>query len=318
MKKVIVSMLAVAGMASVSTAQTYENDAQGNLINAGRLTFQVFNPVTNAWQTGTGAGQRLVAAPGQRVEVRVIADYIGTRTDLFAMGEVLYQPTFSNADNVDGGNGVDNLGAWRNGGNGGNAIAGSMLTAAEGDSGAPLADYGRVRFGGTATAVTGSNTMTSFRHSGGSDGAPAGSWIRAAGSFVTFWPQPLPGTTDATNINRILRGISSQQQSQALAPAFHVAGTSGVVIFRHAIILSNDPAGRILEFSSFTDAIRRVGGTTSTDNRRYMTWQTGAADSGSHRTGVAFQAAGIEIVPTPASAVLLGLGGLIAARRRRA
>jgi len=315
MKKVIVSMLAVAGMASIATAQTYETNAQGNL-TGGRLSFQVFNPVSNTW------GSSLNAAPGQRVEVRIVADYVGTRTDLFAMGEVLYQPTFSNADNVDGGNGVDNLGPWRNGGNGGNAIAGSMLTQAEGDQGTALADYGRVRFGGTATAVTGSNTMTSFRHSGGSDGAPAGSWIRAAGNFVTQWPAPLPAATDATNLNRILRGISSQQQSQASVPAFHVLGTSGLVLFRHAIILSNDPAVRDITFSSFTESVRRVGSTTSTDDRRYMTWQTGSADPGSgtlgHRTGVAFLPATISIIPSPASAALLGLGGLIAARRRRA
>ncbi len=303
MKKVIVSMLAVAGLASIASAQV---EAGG-----GRLTFQVFNPVTSTW------GSSIDAAPGQRVEVRVVASYIGTRTDLFAMGEALYQPTFSNADNVDGGNGVDNLGAWRNGGNGGNSVVGSMLTGAEGDQGTALADYGRVRFGGTANSATGSNTMTSFRHNS-DNGSPAGSWIRMAGNFVTSWPQALPAATDANAINRILRGISSQQQSQALAPTFHVAGTSGLVLFRQAIILSNDPAARTLQFSSFIESARRVGGPTSADDTRYMTWQTGAADSGGHRTGVTYVPGSINIVPTPASAALLGLGGLLAARRRRA
>lgn len=305
MKNVIVSMLAVAGLAGAASAQT-TFEATG-----GRLTFQVFNPVTNAW------GSAIDAAPGQTVQVRVVASYVGTRTDLFAMGEALYQPTFSNADNSGAGAQADQIGAYLNGGNGGNSVAGSMLTAADGDNGNALAGYGRVRFGGTATTATGSNTMTSFRHNS-DNGSPAGSWIRLAGSFVSTWPQALPGTTDATNINRILRGISSQQQSQSLNSTFHVAGTSGLVIFRQAITLSDDPAARTVQFSSFIESARRVGGTTSTDDTRYMTWQTGAADSGSHRTGVAYVPAAINVVPTPATAALLGLGGLVAARRRRA
>lgn len=303
MKNVIVSMLAVAGMASLASAQVEAN--------GGRLTFQVWNGA--AWTNAVDV------LPGARVEVRVVASYIGTRTDLFAMGEALYQPTFSNADNTGAGAQQDQIGAFRNGGNGGNSVAGSMLTVAEGDGGNSLADYGRVRFGGTANSATGSNTMTSFRHSGGSDGAPAGSWIRMAGTFVASWPQALPTTTTADNINRILRGISAQQQSQALNSTFHVQGTSGLVIFRQAITLSDDPAVRTLQFSSFIESARRVGGTTSTDDTRYMTWQTGAADSGTHRTGVTYVPANINvIIPTPASAALMGLGGLIAARRRRA
>lgn len=304
MKNVIVSMLAVAGLASIASAQV---EAGG-----GRLAFQVYNPVTASW------GSSIDAAPGQRVEVRVVASYIGTRTDLFAMGEALYQPTFSNADNSGAGAQADQIGPFLNGGNGGNSVAGSMLTEADGNNGGPLAGYGRVRFGGTATTATGSNTMTSFRHSAGANGAPAGEWIRMAGSFVTQWPQPLPTATTADNINRILRGISSQQQSQALNSTFHVVGTQGLVIFRQALTLSDDPAVRTVQFSSFIESARRVGGTTSTDDTRYMTWQTGNADSGSHRTGVTYVPANINVIPTPASAALLGLGGLIAARRRRA
>ncbi len=305
MKNVIVSMLAVAGLAGIASAQT--TTEQGG----GRLTFQVYNPVTNAW------GSSIDAAPGQRVELRVVASYTGTRTDLFAMGEALYQPTLSNADNTGTGAQQDQIGAWRNGGNGGNSIAGSMLSVAEGNQGTALADYGRVLFGGTATAATGSNTMTSFRHTGGSDGAPAGSWIRMAGNFVTQWPAALPAAPAAADTNRILRGISAQQQSFALNSTFHVAGLSNV-IFRQAIILSDDPAARTVQFSSFIESARRVAN-TGTDDTRFISWQTSNSDSGSHRTlGVQYVPANINVVPTPASMALMGLGGLVAARRRRA
>lgn len=304
MKNVIVSMLAVAGLAGIASAQTTTE------VGGGRLSFQVFNPVTNAW------GSSIDAAPGQRVEVRVVASYTGTRTDLFAMGEALYQPTFSNADNTGAGAQQDQVGAFRNGGNGGNSIAGSMLSAAEGEQGTALADYGRVRFGGTATAATGSNTMTTFRHNS-DNGSPAGSWIRMAGNFVTQWPAALPAAPAAADTNRILRGISSQQQSFALNSTFHVGGLSNVV-FRQAIILSDDPAARTLQFSSFIESARRVAN-TGTDDTRFISWQTGNADSGSHRTlGVQYVPASINVVPTPASMALLGLGGLVAARRRRA
>ncbi|MFO0832653.1 MAG: PEP-CTERM sorting domain-containing protein [Phycisphaerales bacterium] len=302
MKNLIVSMVAVAGIAGIASAQVEAN--------AGRLTFQVYNPATSSW------GSSIDAAPGQQVEVRVVASYVGTRTDLFAMGEVLYQPTFSNADNTGAGAQADQIGAWRNGGASGNSVANSMLTEAEGNQGTALADYGRVRFGGTATAATGSNLMTSFRHNS-DNGSPAGSWIRIAGNFVTSWPGAIPTTTDAAHINSILRGISSMQQSQALAPTFHVVGTTNV-IFRQAIILSDDATARSLQFSSFIESARRVGGTTSTDDTRYMSWQTGSADSGTYRTGVTYVPATINVVPTPASMALLGLGGLVAARRRRA
>jgi hypothetical protein len=78
-------------------------------------------------------------------------------------------------------------------------------------------------------------------------------------------------TTD--DLNRILRGISSQQTSQALNSVFHVAGVTNLVIFRHAIIISMDhSAGDVFTFSTFQEALRRVGGasgTTEPDDRRY-------------------------------------------------
>jgi hypothetical protein len=322
MKKVIASMLAVAGLASVATAQTYED-------NAGRLSFQVWD--------GSDWSNTLNVAPGvaTTVEWRMVANYIGTRTDLFAMGEALYQPVVSGADNT--GPSMDMFGDFRNGGVGGNGVAGSLLTEAEGNQSTPLPagtglnqGYGRVRFGGTATNSSTNNILTTFRHTGGSDGAPAGSFMRIAGSFVSQWPRVLnpvpPIDVTADDINRILRGVSAQQTSQALNSTFHVAGTSNLVLFRQSLTISADhAAGDVLTISTFQEAIRRVGsptGTTEPDDRRYMTWQTSATDTGSgttgHRTSVVLAPATINVVPTPASAALLGLGGLIAARRRRA
>lgn len=298
---------AVGSLASSALAQTTFEP------NGGQLRFEVLNP-----QTGTWGSTYPDAMSGEQVEFRVVASYIGTRADLFAMGEVLYQPTISNTDNAGAGSQADQIAPYRNGGNGGNSVAGSIISYAESNIMGPLPDgYGRVRFGGTSCSATGSNTMTSFRHNS-DNGSPAGSWIRLAGTFVTQWPQALPGTTDATNINRILRGISSQQQSQSLSPAFHVAGTQNIVIFRQAITLSDSPEVREMQFSTFNEAFRRVGGTTSTDDTRYMTWQTGAADSGSHRTSVTIVPATIWVnVPAPGGAAAGVMAVFWAFRRRR-
>lgn len=299
-----VAMVVCAGHALAQT--TFEP-------NGGQLRFEVLNP-----QTGTWGSTYPDALSGEQVEFRVVASYIGTRTDLFAMGEVLYQPTISNADNTGAGSSADQIAPYINGGNGGNSVANSMLNELQGNSILPLSGYGRVRFGGTACTATGSNTMTSFRHAGGSDLAPAGSWIRLAGTFASLWPQPLPGLPLVTDINRVLRGISSQQQSQSLAPAFHVAGTQNIVIFRQAITLSDSDEVREMQFSTFNEAFRRVGGTTSTDDTRYMTWQTGAADSGTHRTSVTIVPATIWVnVPAPGGAAASVMAVLWASRRRR-
>lgn len=280
----------------------------------GQLRFEVYNPVLGAWGSEYDG-----AVAGERVEFRAVASYVGTRTDLFAVGEVLYQPTISNADNTGVGAEADQVGAWRNGGNGGNSVPGSMLTEAEGNEGGPLSSYGRVRFGGTACTATGSNTLTAFRHTNGSDGAPPGSWIRMAGSFVSQWPaQYVNIVADATGINRILRGISSQQQSQSLSPVFHAPGVQNLVVFRQSITLSSDPNARQLEFSTFLAAFRRMGGTIAPDDTRYMSWQTGPADSGSHRTGVSIVPATVWVnIPAPGAGFAFVVFGLSAARRRR-
>jgi hypothetical protein len=313
MKKIIASMLAVAGVASVASAQTYEGYTGPA---AARLTFQVWNG--SSWGSSAVVDQ---TSSNRQVEVRAVLSYTGTRTDLLGLGELLYQPTLSNADNE--GVNTDSFGAWRNGGISGNAVANSMLSEAEGNNGATLASYGRVRFGGIATDPSTSNVITTFRHTAGSNGAPAGSWLRAAGSFVGQWPIAYTGTGIADDTNRILRGTSAQQASQAVAGTNWVAGTTGLVLWRQAVVISNDGGVRDLTLSSFIESARRVGGPTSTDNRRWAGWQTSASDSGTgntgHRTLLEYSGATISvIIPSPASVALLGLGGLVATRRRRA
>ncbi|MFO0831108.1 MAG: hypothetical protein U0637_04595 [Phycisphaerales bacterium] len=303
-----VALVVAAGIASVACASVEQGGAQ--------VKFEVYDPVASAWTSS------MTAQPGQQVEWRVVVSYTGTRTDLFALGDSRYQPTLSNTDNVGAGALADQLGVWRTGGVSGSGFPGSMLSVAEGAFGGALPDYGRVTYGGTGTSDDASyqNLITTFRHSLGSAGAPAGSWIRVAGSFVTQWPRdPITGTASVTDTNRILRGIPAMQVSMALNPVVHLAGVSNLVVFRQAIVLSDDSAPRTIEVSTFRGSFLRMGTGSSTDDRRYITWQTGPTDMGSHRTlEPDIIPASITLVPGPSVLPALAAFGAFGIRRRRA
>ncbi len=317
-KSVCVVLALVGGLAGAAGAQvTYE---QGGAT----VRFQVFDPAANG-----GAGlwtSTRTAFPGQQVEWRVVVSYTGTRTDLFALGEARYQPTVSNADNVGTGAAADQIGAWRNGGNSGNGLPGSMLSTAEGESGAPLATYGRVNYGGVAANAATNNGHTLFRHTAGSEGAPTGNWLRIAGSFVSQWPRELnfpipPLDVTANDINRILLGTAALQVSQSLDAAHHTAGTQNLVVLRQALVLSNATSTRTIQISSFRESFGRVGGVSGADegdDRRYIAWQTGPSDNWGHRTiEPVIIPATITFIPSPGAGAVVCAAGLMFARRRR-
>ena len=304
-------VLAATLPASLAQAQLSEQ-------NATRVDMQVFNTDTNSW--GTVAS----AVPGSRVEWRVVVSYTGTNTNVFALGSMTYQPTFSNADNT--GPNVDQLAPWRNGGLQGNPIANSMLSAAEGASGSALASYGRVVFGATAANSNSQNIVTTHRHGGdfASARAPAGSWLRVAGSFVTQWPLPtLPLNVDATpnELNNINRGIQANQLAAlgAVTPTvntFHVQGTQNLVIFRGALLLSTDARTDNITLGIAAGTQQRASGVNGSDDTRFISWQTDRFDNGSWRTGFTINSATI-VIPAPGFAALLGASTLFAIRRKR-
>lgn len=330
--KTVVSLMAVAGLAAAAQAQSFE-------ANGSTVTFQVWN--------GSSWASNVNVAPGAQVEWRVVVDYTGTRNDLFALGEALVQPYFGNVDNDGLGLATDGVAGGQNTPSG-NSIPGSMVSASDRGNSNAMAVYGRISpFGNTAMqppAAPGlpvnGNLMQVYRHTGGSNGAPAGNWIRLAGGDATgsaevneTWAVPtaaLAASATANDLNRINRGVSFGQLSAALAGANHTSAIPGygdqlhsLVVFRGAFVASSDVGpDRVVTLSSDDRFLKRWGSTASADNRRYIAWQTSLSDSGTstsgHRTSASFLGATITIVPTPASIALMGLGGLVAARRRRA
>ncbi len=264
------------------------------------------------------------AHPGDRIEWRAVISYTGTRTDIQGLAEALYQPVIPNADNE--GPVMDQLGPWRSGGVSSNLYLGSMLSQAEGNNGSQLASYGRVGFGLTATTASGSNIMTSFRHSNGSNGAPDGSWLRIAGNYVSQWPivGSDPGWT-ASDANRLLRGISACQLPR-VSPSgglnsYWRPGTQNLVLFRQALIVGDASDDRTIEITAQEQLIRRAGmSADDTDNRRYVSWYTQDYQPfpDAYRTSLSITPAiAFVTVPAPGAAVVAGVLTCFLTRRRR-
>jgi hypothetical protein len=122
-------------------------------------------------------------------------------------------------------------------------------------------------------------------------------------------------------MNAIARGVSTKQLSQALSPTFHVSGLS-VVVFRGAFTTSNEFSFRTIGIQTFRESFLRVGGAAGADegdDRRYISWQTGPSDSGSHRTlDPQIVPASIQfLVPAPGALGVCTLAAACGVRRRR-
>lgn len=302
----VASVLTCAGFVAPARAQEYPLETE--------LRFEVYD--------GEKWTQTMRANPCQQVEWRVVVTYIGNDPRIYALGEILYQPIISNADNSGSGSEQDQVvDLIRNSGFG---VPGSLLAQPDGHNPHPRATsetqtdnigYGRVNFGqsGMTWVTTG---LSTFRHSAGSDGAPAGEWIRLAGGYVSQWPvfpMDTPSLVTADALNRILRGVSANQLSHALLvsqgqASDHTAGSRAVVVFRGALILSCDALAREVSINSDRAFLNRVGRRHlvvnpdgsyywigDPDDRRYATWQTSISDHGTYRTSVRFVPARIFI-----------------------
>ena len=188
-----------------------------------------------------------------------------------------------------------------------------MLTQAEGNNPVALGDgYGRVTFGANE------QTLGVHRHSSGSNDAPPGEWLRISSSQATHWIPRLP-LTQAPGAEWFFRLSGVLNAANAVGGGGPPQVLTGLVIFRGALQLSGDASGaRQLELTSLREALRRAGGPTSTDDRRYMTWLTSGSDNGSYRTNVDILPLTISVnIPSPPGLALVALGILSASRKRK-
>lgn len=260
--------------------------------------------------------------PGDRVEWRAVVSYTGTQP-VAALGRIYYQPILSNVDNTGSDSTIDQLGAWRliNQGDPPPAL-GNLLSQEEGQSTAILPTYGRVTFGFTSRSTVPGNSgaLTGIRHSAGSNGAPLGEHIRIAGSFNTNWyPASIPSGSVALN-NQILWG--SVSDNHTVTSTWFYPGTQNLTIFRQSFVASTDfPTSPQRTVTLFSEAatLQRAGGSSGTDDLRFMTWalQGEGGSTATVRAGVEYIPATINIIPAPSVLTLSTLSVFAASRRRR-
>lgn len=227
------------------------------------------------------------ALPGSQVIVRAVVSYTGTAAPV-GLASVVFQPVVSNYG------AGDSLAAFLGGtGPSGNQIAGSMATAGD------YSAFGRVSpFGRTALS-----TSSYLR------GHVSGSTLRIAQANVT---SAIGGAGNTTGNGGVSIAQLSNVGRVASDPAFNDS-LQNIEVFTFAITLGADPADRTLTIDTPEAGFgNRVSGAAT------VRWFTNLNEStGSTLTAATVGAASINVVPAPGALALMGLGGLVAGRRRR-
>ena len=279
MKNIIASIVAAAGIASMASAQITQMDVQTSLDGVN-------------W-----AGGNRAVNPGTTVQFRYKVSFNanGTTATPTGFAALTFQPTVSNW-------GTDTLNAFATSGNNTN---GGAVTEASGQ-------FGRI----IPFASTGATTSDPYR--GHVQSVSGTQYLRIARTTITNWVgQGLTSGTSAANNFNGAGGLALVQKGFSLVttadPAFNPA-ISNVVLAKFSLTLSNDGAARTLVISAPTEGMSR----NATTGAREASWFSSNTDNfGSIKAAVSVADASLTVVPAPGALALLGMGGLLAARRRR-
>lgn len=296
--KNVIGLVAIAGLASAAVAQPVETQL--------RYEVRIFNGGNN-----TGWASAVNANPGDRVEVRAVVSYTGTN-QVFGIGQITFQPVVSQWTAADA--------LVTDGPNNQIGPMGSNITTPRGYVEDVPGVYGRI----TPFAASTYNTSTFLR--GHVHNISGGTFLRIARADVTNWigvgassgALAANNTNGGGGVNINQGGIGS---SRPTTPADYPAqnnNTQNVVVFKFGFTLSGSTDVRDMNVSTPAQGIGR-----STASATYglpaTAWHSSAnsAQPGSYLTDVAVVNGLIHVTPTPASLALMGLGGLLVARRRR-
>ena len=280
MKSVIASIVAVAGIAAAANAQTYETGT----------TRVVFEVSTN----GADWSSSVNVAPSTPVAFRVRFVYTGTAS-IAKLAEARFQPTISGWTA-----GQDVLAPFHNAGGGTNTSA--TLGYLPDSNSMPVSNHKVGPLAGTSQVSSGAGNVTSF---------VSGSLLRIAGANAT---QAVGAGSAGNNVNGLF-GVILQQNTQSGT----VLG-SNVVGYKGLFTVSSSNAARSYGVGTAAGSIQTITGGTD-PNFKGVFWSTtsNTALTGDLRSSVVIEGATVNVlIPAPGAAALLGLGGLAAARRRRA
>lgn len=299
MKNVIGSLVAVAGLAAAAHAQP--------LATLLKYEARVFNAGND-----TGWGSAIDVNPGTRVEVRALVSYTGTGT-VGGLSQIVFQPI------VNGWTGGEALVTNADTGQTGPAtgigpVGGSRSTPIGTVDNLPGV-YGRMHpWGANAT------TTSTFLRGHVGTGTAAG-MLRIAQNHITNWIGA--GATSGSTANNNFNGGGGISVAQIAVPSrlstdpASNLGQTGLVVFKFAFVLSSSTDVRVMSVDTPQAGLGRalVSG-AYVDNIQWFN-TPGSGDADFSRMGAETCAATIQIVPTPATLALMGLGGLVAGRRRR-
>lgn len=299
MKNVIGSLVAVAGLAAAAHAQP--------LATLLKYEARVFNAGND-----TGWGSAIDVNPGTRVEVRALVSYTGTGT-VGGLSQIVFQPI------VNGWTGGEALVTNADTGQAGPAtgigpVGGSRSTPIGTVDNLPGV-YGRMHpWGANAT------TTSTFLRGHVGTGTAAG-MLRIAQNHITNWigVGATSGSTANNNVNGG-GGVSIAQIANPSRlptdPAFN-NGTSNLVVFKFSFLVGAGDGRSLVINTPDAGFNRTLSSGQYVPNIRWFANENEA--SASVQTAAVAEAATIRVVPVPApgAMALLGLGGLVAARRRR-
>jgi hypothetical protein len=236
--------------------------------------------------------------PGTTVQFRYRVTFNASGTTAIPTGfsSLTFQPTISNYA------AGDTLASFATVGN--NTNGGTVTDTANGA-------YGRISpFGSTGPTTT-------DPYAGQRQASASVNYLRVARSTITNWVGDglTTGTSAANNFNGA-GGLACVQKSFSLVgsadPAFN-ASISNVVLVKLAFTLSTDTASRVLTIDAPTLGMSR----NTTSGAREAAWFSSNTDNfGSIKAAVQVAAATVTIVPAPGMLGLVGMGGVVALRRR--
>jgi len=281
-KNIIASIVAAAGIASLANAQATLMTVETSLDGV-------------SWASGTRN-----VAPGATVQFRYKVSFDPQASGITPVGfaSLTFQPTVSNW-------GIDTIANFATTGN--NTNGGTVTDA----SGA----FGRISPFGS----TGPTTSDPYRAA--AQTVSGVNFLRIARTTITNWvgAGATTGTSAANNFNGA-GGLACVQKAASLVvagtdPAYNGA-ISNVVIAKFSLTLSSDTTARTMVIDAPTDGMSR----NATTGAREAAWFTNAADNfGGTKGAVTVTTASLNVVSVPAPGVLglMGMGGLVALRRRR-
>ncbi len=257
--------------------------------NAGVVSYQVSN--------GGAFGASTDALPGQTVTVRVRIAYNGT-APVHAFAGANLQPVASG--NFGTAAGADRIVADAN--NFVGASVGGFLTTPQATVNGDAGQYGRINSFGAASTTT-STAARAFYGTGTAAGL-----ARIAQGRTTNWIGVGTGLNNSTGAG----GFNVSQANPGLVPGYPVNplgngdDVGGEFVFQFAVLVG-DGFNRSISITtaSFQTAVS-------------VTWFSNANNfNETLNTNLSSVAGTINVVPAPASLALMGLGGLVAGRRRR-